>query len=150
MDDERRLKAMKHDLWSGIACAGLLLFSLSTIQAAPQYHDDDAWHQSREQYFSGDNWRTKMFDRIRMDLDHVQEIAFGRSDEDRIVMTKEKVSELQDKMAAGKYDQPELDEVIANLEKVVADNRLAPRDRDMLSDDLSRVRDYRANHDHWH
>ena len=51
-------------------------------------------------------------------------------------MTKEKVSKLQDKMAAGKYDQPDLDEVIANLEQVVADNRVAPRDRDMLADDI--------------
>jgi hypothetical protein len=141
---------MKQNLWSPIACTRLLLFSLSTIQAAPQYHDDDAWHQFREQYFFGDNWRTRMFNRIHMDLDHVQEIAFGRGDEDRIVMTREKVSELQDRMAAGRYDQAEPDEVIASLEKVVADNSLASRDRDMLSDDLSRVRDYRASHDNWH
>ena len=126
---------MKQNLWSGIACAGLLLFSLS-IQAAPQYHGDDAWHQTRDQYFSGDSRRANLFERVRLDLEHVQDIAFGRNDEDRIVMTKEKVSKLQDKMAAGKYDQPDLDEVIANLEQVVADNRVAPRDRDMLADDI--------------
>lgn len=88
---------MKQNLWSGVACAGLLIFSLSAIQAAPQYHDDNAWHQTRDQYFSGDSWRSKLFDRVRLDLDHVQEIAFGQNDEDRIVMTKEKVSDLRTK-----------------------------------------------------
>ncbi len=29
-------------------------------------------------------------------------------------------------------------------------NRLSARDRDMLNDDLNRVRDYRAHHEAWH
>jgi hypothetical protein len=52
-------------------------------------------------------------------------IAFAGSYEYRIVRTKEQVAELQSKMAEGKYDQPELDDVIASLGKVVADNRSA-------------------------
>ena len=90
-----------------------------------------------------------MFDRIREDLEHVQQVAFGRNDEDRIVTTEQKASELQNKIAAVAYDQPKLDEVIANLERVVADNRLASHDCDMLADDLSRVRQYRENHANW-
>jgi hypothetical protein len=146
---EKEAKSMKSRILS-MTCSGLLFCSLSIVKAAPQYRDDDPWHQSRERYYSTDNWRAKMFDRIKMDLDHVQELAFGRNDENRLAMTKDKVSELQGKMAAGKYDQPELDEVIADLEKVVADNRLAARDRDMLADDLNRVREYRSNHENWH
>jgi hypothetical protein len=136
-------------LFSAIAGAGLLLFSLPAVQAAPQYNDDNAWHQARDQYFSGDSWRARMFERIRTDLDHVQVLAFGKADDDRIAYTKQQITELQGKLSAGKYDQPELDDVIGSLEKVVADNRLTARDRDMLADDLSRVRDYRANHENW-
>jgi hypothetical protein len=33
---------------------------------------------------------------------------------------------------------------------VIADNRLSQRDRDILNDDLSRLRDYRERHDNWH
>ena len=91
-----------------------------------------------------------MFERIRTDLDHIQQLAFGQTDDDRIANTEQQVTELQSKLTAGKYDQPELDEVISGLDKVVADNRLTARDRDMLADDQIRVRDYRANHENWH
>jgi hypothetical protein len=138
------------NLYNAIACAGMLLFSLSAIRAAPQYTDDNAWHQTRDQYFNGDSWRARMFERIRTDLDHIQQLAFGQDDQDRIANTKQQVTDLQSKLSAGRYDQPELDDVIASLEKVVADNRLSARDRDMLADDLSRVRDYRADHENWH
>jgi len=92
----------------------------------------------------------RLFERVRLDLDHVQTAAFAGADEYRIVRTKEQVGELQGKLAEGRYDQPELDEVIAGLERVVADNRLTARDYDMLNDDLNRVRDYRAHHEDWH
>jgi hypothetical protein len=141
---------MKRTLWNSITCASLLLFSFAAGQVAAQYHDDDAWHRTRDEFFAGQTWRTHLFERVRSDLDHVQEVAFARSDEYRIVNTEDKVSELQGKMAEGRYDQPELDEVVAGLERVIADNRLAPRDRDMLNDDLNRVKDYRAHHDDWH
>jgi hypothetical protein len=90
-----------------------------------------------------------MFERIRVDLDHVQDVAFERRDEDRIVRTKAKISELQDKLSAGRYDRQKLDDVIASLQTVVDDNRLSSRDRDMLNDDLDRVRDYRDHHENW-
>jgi len=141
---------MKQTLLKSITCAGLLLFSFGAAQAVAQDHDDDAWHRSREEFYAGTGWRMHMFERIRVDLDHVQDVAFGRRDEDRIVRTKEKISELQEKMAAGRYDRPELDDVIASLETVVEDNRLSRSDRDMLTDDLSRVRDYQAHHENWH
>ena len=141
---------MKRNLFTGMACSGLLLFSLTAGQALAQYHDDDSWHHTREGFFTGDNWRMHLFERVRTDLDHVQSVAFAGSDEYRIAQTKQEVADLQGKLIEGRYDQPELDQVVAGLERVLADNRLSPRDRDMLSDDLSRVRDYRAHHEDWH
>jgi hypothetical protein len=142
---------MKHGLLNGIACSSLLFFALAAGNAAAQtYHDDDNWHHARESYFTGDNWRMHLFERVRADLDHVQTDAFAGSDQYRIVQTKQQVAELQAKLTEGKYDQPELDEVIAGLQRVIADNRLTARDRDMLNDDMARVRDYRAHHEDWH
>jgi hypothetical protein len=140
---------MKRSLFNGMACAGLLLFSFGAGQALAQYRDDDTWHQTREGFFAGNSWRMHLFERVQADLDHVQSVAFAGADELRIAHTKQQVAELQGKLAEGKYDQPELDEAVAGLEKVLADNRLSPRDRDMLNDDLSRVRDYRAHHADW-
>ena len=141
---------MKRSLFKGIACAGLLFVALAGRQAAAQSSEDESWYQSRQGFFSGESWRMRLFERVRTDLDHVQKVAFAGGDEYRIVRTKEQVNELQGKMAEGRYDQPELDEVVAGLDKIVADNRLTARDRDILNDDLSRVRDYRAHHDNWH
>jgi hypothetical protein len=141
---------MKRNLFKGVACAGLLLFSLSARQALAQNRDGDTFHHSREGFYAGESWKMHLFERVRADLDYVQKVAFAGSDEYRIVRTKDQVAELQGKMAEGRYDQPELDEVIAGLARVVADNRLSSRDRDMLNDDLTRVRDYRAHHEEWH
>jgi len=142
---------MKRGLLSTIACAGLLMLSWAAGTAAAQSNrDDESWYRTRDSYFTGNDWKMRLFERVRLDLDHVQTVAFAGTDEYRIVHTKEQVGELQGKLAEGKYDQPQLDEVIAGLERVVADNRLTARDRDMLNDDLSRVRDYRTHHEDWH
>ena len=47
--------------------------------------------------------------------------------------------------AQGRYDRRQLDDVVKALSQVVADNRLMPRDRDVLNDDLKRLRDFNAN-----
>lgn len=130
-----------------VVSAGLLLFGVTmSVQAAPQV---STWYQERETFFHGPDWRMHLFDRVRDDLNHVQETAFRGGDVYRVVKTKEELNDLQGKLAAHQYDQPQLDEVISGVQRVVADNRLSPRDRDMLNDDLSRLRDYRANHENW-
>ena len=57
------------------------------------------------------------------------------------------MDELQSKLAAGRYDERELDEVIAAMDRVVRDNRLSNRDREVLSDDMNRLRAFRAKHE---
>ena len=47
------------------------------------------------------------------------------------------------------YDERELDETSAALQAVVEGNRLDPRDRAMLTDDLNRMRDFRTRHDEY-
>jgi len=111
------------------------------------YRDDDVFHSDREDRFRGEGWRQHFFERIREDLEHVQGGAFPiGGDQYRLARTRQALDELQGKLAAGRYDERELDEVIAAMSRVVRDNRLSGRDRDVLTDDVNRLRDFRARH----
>ena len=111
------------------------------------YRDDDVYHRDRDDRFRGNDWRQRFFERIREDVDHVQSGAFPfGADQYRLARTRQELDELQGKLAAGRYDQRELDDVIAALDRVVRDNRLSRGDRDVLADDLNRLRDFRARH----
>jgi hypothetical protein len=52
-------------------------------------------------------------------------------------------------LARGVYDEQELDEAMGALQVVVDANRLGPRDRQILTDDLARMRDFRIRHDQY-
>ena len=105
------------------------------------------YHRDRDQYFRGNDWRATFFARIREDLDHVASGSYPFSgDQDRVQRTMMDLDELQQKLAQGFFDQRELDEAIGGMQEVVQANRLAPRDRDVLTDDLKRMRDFRARH----
>jgi hypothetical protein len=107
------------------------------------------WYQQRDERFHGEHWRARMFAEIKEDLNHVQANTFHGHDEFRLVQTKQQLDELQADLAAHRYTEAKLDEVINTFGKVVADNRMSGRDRDMLNDDLQRLRDYRAHHENW-
>jgi hypothetical protein len=112
--------------------------------------DPDAYYRERDEWFRGQNWQRNFFDRVRGDIDYVQSVTFPRGgDEFRLERVRQELNELQSKLAAGRYDERELDDVIAAMQRVLQDNRLARRDRDLLSDDLNRMRDFRTRHDRW-
>jgi len=133
--------------------AGLLLSGLSAGMAQDRDRDrdrDDSYYQRREAFFHEEHWRVRLFQRVRDDLNEVQSTTFpASSDELRIVRTKEELGELQENMASGRYDERALGDVIAGVQRVIDSNRLSGRDRDMLSDDVSRMRDYREHHENW-
>lgn len=138
---------MKNHLLFSIAGAGLLFFSLSAGWAAAQNHDD--WYHNRDEFYRGNDWHMHLFDRVREDLDHAETDSFKGSDRGRIDHTKKELAEMQGKLAARKFDQGELNDVVGSLRDVVKDNRLSAPDRDMLNDDLGRLRDYRERHETW-
>jgi hypothetical protein len=112
--------------------------------------DGDAYYGDRDVFFRGNNGRAMLFQRIRTDLDHATSGAFPfTGDRARLERTQMELDELQQKLARGFYDERELDETTAALQAVVEGNRLAPRDRAMLTDDLNRMRDFRARHDEY-
>lgn len=139
----------KNTLLKSAMGACILLISMAGLKAVQQYPDQDDWHHDRDSYYRGEGWRMHLFARVRQDLDHVQSAAFSGGDEFRIARTKEDLNELQRNLEAGRYEEHRLDETIASLRTIMADNRLTPRDRDMLSEDLNHLREYREHHEHW-
>ncbi len=107
------------------------------------------WYHNRDERFHGEHWRMHVFSEVRQDLDHVQANAFSGRDEHRLMQTKRELDELQANLAAHRYEEPKLDDVINSLQRVVADNRLQARDRDILNDDLQRLQNYREHHENW-
>jgi hypothetical protein len=140
---------MKNLLFNSVAGAGLLVFSLAASGFA-QDRDQDAYHSDRDAYFHDQQWRGHLFDRVRDDVEHVRAVTWpGGGDQYRLDRTVDQLSQLQGNLANHVYDERDLDAVIGVLSRVVTDNRMAPRDRDMLTDDLSRLRDYRDHHADW-
>jgi len=141
---------MKHLLLRTVAGTGLMLFGVSASMQAQRPRDDDSYHRDRDDYYRGDQWRARMFDRIRDDLNHVQTTWFsGGGDQYRIDKAKQELNELQTAMAEHRYNERALDDVVAAMQRVVSDNRLSDRDRSILNDDLARLRQFRERHDEW-
>jgi hypothetical protein len=112
--------------------------------------DEEAYHHDRDDWYRGPDWRQRFFEHIREDVDHVRSKTFPfGGDQYRLANTIQQLNELQDKLARGRYDERELSDVIEALGRVVRDNRLSPRDRDVLSDDLNRMRDFRSRRGDW-
>lgn len=140
---------MRHLLLRTMAGAGLVLFGLGATAQAQPPRDDDAYHRDRDDYYKGDQWRAHLFDRVRADLDHVQTTWFPSGDQYRLTKAKQELGELQAAMADHRYDERALDDVLGAMQRVVTDNRLSNRDRDILNDDMGRLRQFREHHDDW-
>lgn len=125
--------------------AGLILAACVTLSAFAQdwYHDRDARYQDEQ-------WRSQVFTEVRSDLDHIWSARGASEKEDaRLERTKEELTELQAKLDHGQFDNGTLNDVIDSIRKSANDQRLAPRDRAVLSDDLNRLHDYQLNYKTW-
>ena len=108
------------------------------------------WYREREERYRGEHWRSHVFLEIRSDLDHVWS-AFHASDKEqrRIERTKQELTDLQASLDAGRWDNGHVNDVIDSLSKSANDERLAPRDREVLRDDVMRLKDYQEHHNNW-
>ena len=114
--------------------------------SVPRREDGDRFYRDRTEAFRGDAWRARVFQRIREDLEHVRSVTFPiGGDQHRIERATRQLDQLQTLLADGRYDSRQLDDVVRSLRTVLADNRLLPRDRDILSEDLDRLRDFRSH-----
>jgi hypothetical protein len=109
---------------------------------------DGDYQQERDRFFQGEAWRRNLFQRVRMDVEHVEHSTIPfTGDRARLQRTITELNELQGKLGEGRYDERTLDEVMGALRAVVQENRMQGRDRDVLSDDLNRLREFRDHHD---
>jgi len=140
--DNRRLEGliMKRNI-----IAGLLLAAFVTLSGPAQ-----DWYADRDARYQGEQWRSQVFIQVRSDLDHIWS-APGSSEKEnaRLDKTKEQLTDLQAKLDQGKFDNDQLNDVIDSIRKSSNDQRLAPRDRAVLTDDLARLKDYQDNYKHW-
>jgi hypothetical protein len=125
--------------------AGLIVAVFAILSASAQ-----DWYHDREARYQGEQWRPQVFTQVRADLDHIWSArgASGKENE-RLDRTKEELTKMQDDLDQGRYDNGILNDVIDSLKKSADDQRLAPRDRAVLSDDLVRLHDYQQNHNQW-
>jgi hypothetical protein len=112
--------------------------------------DRDEYHSDRDSFYRREDWRQRFFQHVREDVEHVRTTTFPfGSDQFRLARTLQQLDELQDKLARHFYDERELNDVIDALGRVLRDNRLSGRDRDVLTDDLNRMRQFREHHGDW-
>jgi hypothetical protein len=123
---------------------GLFLGLSTATQAQDWYHDRDA-------RFNGDQWRPHVFAEVRTDLEHIWSANHAADKErERIERTKEELAELQAKLDHGVWDNGHVNDVIDSLRKSANDSRLSERDRAVLSDDVTRIKDLQNEHNGRH
>ncbi len=112
--------------------------------------DHAGYQQDRDRFFQGEAWHRNLFQRVREDVEHIQHSTFPfTGDQSRLSRTIFELNELQSKWAQGRYDEHELGDVMDALSSVLQSNRLSGRDRDVLADDLNRMREFREHHEEW-
>ena len=122
----------------------LILVSLTSIAFAQD------WYHDRDERYYGDEWRPHVFSHVRQDLDHIWSARNASEKENRrLERTKEELAKMQADLDEGRFDNGLLNDVIDSLRKSANDERLSPRDRDVLHDDADRLHDYQRNHNHW-
>jgi hypothetical protein len=127
-----------------IITTGFVLAALASSAVAQD------WYHDRDERFRGEEWRAHIFDNVRTDLEHVWS-AFRASDRERVRLdkTKEELYKMQVDLDQGRFDNGILNDVIDSLRKSSNDDRLAARDREVMADDLIRLKDFQNNHNHW-
>ena len=131
---------MKRNFTAALTLAGLL-----TLTAGAQ-----DWYHDRDQRFQGQQWKAQVFTEVRTDLDHVWSARNASEKENaRLEKTKEELTKMQGDLDQGRFDNGILNDVIDSIRKSADDQRLAPRDRAVLSDDVARLKQYQDNYKHW-
>jgi uncharacterized coiled-coil DUF342 family protein len=138
--------------------AGLILTALLISGASAQISNPSAqisnsaqdWYHQREARFAGNQWRPELFMQVRTDLEHISS-AQGASEKEnnRLTKTKEELTKMQADLDQNRYDNNILNDVIDSIKKSADDDRLSPRDRAVLSDDLAKLHEYQLNPSQW-
>jgi hypothetical protein len=122
---------------------GVILAAFAFLAAAQD------WYHEREERFRGEQWHAKVFMHVRSDLEHVWSGHAAERERVRIQKTEQELTKMQADLDQGRFDNGILNDVIDSVRKSSNDDRLAPRDRAVLADDVVRLKDYQDHHNHW-
>lgn len=123
--------------------SGLVLTGLT---AAAQYPP----RPENRRYEERDRRVDEFLDRLRVDLDRADENAFPFSgDHWRIARANQALNDFQSDWNSGNYDRRDLNRLIASVQRVADQNRLPGHYRDILLQDLDRMRNFQARLDPW-
>jgi hypothetical protein len=126
---------MKRLLSSGV------LMMLFTLSASAQ-----DWYRERAERFRGEQWRAHIFEHVRTDLDHVWSGKAAERERTRLQKTEEELTKMQADLNQGRWDNGLLNDAIDSIQKSANDDRLAARDRDILADDVNRLKEFQNQH----
>jgi hypothetical protein len=131
--------------------AGLILTASLISGASAQIGNTvQDWYHQREARFAGTQWRPQLFMQVRTDLDHISSAQRASEKENnRLAKTREELTKMQADLDQNRYDNGILNDVIDSLKKSANDERLSPRDRDVLNDDLAKLHEYQQNPSQW-
>ena len=131
---------MKRSLTTGVIVAAL------AFSAAAQ-----DWHQEREQRFRGEEWRTHLFLYVRNDLEHIwSAVRASDKERERLKRTEDELTKMQADLDHGRWDNGILNDVIDSIRKSSNDDRLSPRDRAVLAEDVNRLKEFQDQHNRRH
>ena len=108
------------------------------------------WYHDRDERFRGEGWRPHIFMQVRTDLEHVRAGRAADRERDRLVRTEQELTKMQVDLDQGRWDNGILNDVIDSIRKSANDDRLAPRDRDMLGDDVRRLKEFQDERNRRH
>jgi hypothetical protein len=120
--------------------AGLVVLALAITVSAQD------WYHQREERYRGEGWRSHLFTEVRADLEHVWSGHAADRERERLQKTEEELTKMQADLEQGRWDNAILNDVIDSITKSSNDDRLATRDRDVLSDDVKRLKEFQDGH----
>jgi hypothetical protein len=135
---------MKHLLAKTVLLSGLPILG---VTANAQYQPRDDYYGSRDT--GRERYASRLLDRVRGDLEQAESsrvplVGEFNGDRQRIGQALREVSEFQQSLSYGDNNPRRLDVAIASVQRVLDENSLSYRARNVLADDLNRMRAFRA------
>lgn len=89
-----------------------------------------------------------LIDRVHADLNRSYSgWRFSRADRSRLNRAEKELRDFSRKWNRGRFDKDELDQAIESIQHVIDNNRMPPRDRDALLNDVAQLRGLREAYD---